>query len=310
MARRRAVLDVAAALLAQVRAIGKSSLVVVGTSKNAGKSVVIAAMADALAREGTAFGLVSLGRDGEGIDALEGTPKPRFWLRAGTLFATAAALVPRSPACEIVATTDERCALGPIVVARTRAAGHVEIAGPPSAAALRRIVGLLRALCASVLIDGAVDRIAALRGGEDAIVVAVGAATAATIKRAGDEATALAAKLSVRRCDESKELLPIAGALTAATAASLVRTNEGRQIVVPDATHIGFGGRTFLELAARLDLRCRQPLHPIACSIASLGPARAFEPRTFAGEIAARTRLPVYDVYASSRTRPPASAPA
>lgn len=295
-------MDVAAALLAQARAIGKSSLAVVGTSKNAGKTVVVAAVADALAREATEFGLVSLGRDGESVDALEGTPKPRFWLRRGATFATAAMLLPRSPACEIIAMTGERCALGPVVIARARAAGYVEIAGPPSAAALRRIVTTLRAHSAFVLVDGAVDRSAALRGGEDAIVVAVGAATAATIARASDEAAALVAKLRVPRFDPSRPMLGFDGALTASGAAAFARTGERRQIVVRDPTQLAFGGRAFLELAARLDLRCREPLHPIACSIASLGPQRAFEPRAFAQAVSERTRLPVYDVYAASCT--------
>ncbi|MBC5801472.1 MAG: hypothetical protein GIX03_00350, partial [Candidatus Eremiobacteraeota bacterium] len=65
-------MNVAAALLAQAREIGMASLAVVGTSKNAGKSVVIAALADALGRESTPFGLASPGRDGESVDALEG----------------------------------------------------------------------------------------------------------------------------------------------------------------------------------------------------------------------------------------------
>ncbi len=301
-ARKASVMDVAAALLAQARDIGKSSLAVVGTSKNAGKSVVVAALADGLAREATPFGLASLGRDGESVDALEGTPKPRFWLSPGATFATAAVLVPRSPAVEIVAVTAERCALGPIVVARSRVPGYVEIAGPPSAAALRRIVTALRALCGFVLIDGAVDRVAALRGGEDAIVVAVGAATAPTSSRAADDCAALVAKLRLPQCDDARDSVALEGALTAAEAATFARAGERRQIIVTDPTQVAFGGRTFLELAQRLNLRCREPLHPIACSVASLGPERAFEPRTFAHDIALRTRLPVYDVYANLRT--------
>ncbi len=124
-----------------------------------------------------AFGLCSIGRDGEPVDALEGFAKPRISLRAGTLFATARALLPRHPAVEIVEALEERSAVGPLVVARVRGAGSFEIAGPPSAAALRRVVARLRAAGAPfVVIDGAVDRIAALRDGEEGVVVATGAA--------------------------------------------------------------------------------------------------------------------------------------
>ena len=149
-------MDVGAALLARARALGASSLAVVGTSKNAGKTVTIAALCAALEREGTPFGLCSIGRDGEAADALDGTPKPRLFLRAGTLVATAAALVPRHPAAEIVAFSDESSALGPIVFARVRGAGRFEIAGPPQAAALRRVAARFPEFGARfVLIDGA-----------------------------------------------------------------------------------------------------------------------------------------------------------
>ena len=63
-ARKSCGVDVAAALLARARALRAPSLAVVGTSKNAGKSVVVAALADALQREGAPYGICSLGRDG------------------------------------------------------------------------------------------------------------------------------------------------------------------------------------------------------------------------------------------------------
>ncbi len=284
----------------QARAIGKSSLAVVGSSKNAGKSVVVAALAETLGRSATAYGLCSIGRDGEASDALSGALKPRFRLPAGAAFATAAAFVPRSPACEILAATAERCALGPIVLARMRAAGYVEVAGPPSAAALRRIAGALGRLGAFVLIDGAVDRSAALRGGDDAVVVAVGAASAPTMAHAAQDAAALVARLRLPLVDPQRPALDVPGGLTAAVAALFVRADERRQIVVPDATHVAFGGRAYLEIARRLDLRCRVALHPIACTVASQSLERTFEPRAFARLVAERTALPTYDVYAAS----------
>lgn len=287
-------------MLSRARAVGAASLAVVGTSKNAGKSVVVCALIDALRQAGTPYGLCSIGRDGELADALDGAPKPRFFLRAGATFATAASLVPRSPAVEIVASTPERSALGRIVIARMHAPGFVEIAGPPSASALRRIVGALERFAPFVAIDGAVDRIAALRGGDDAIVVAVGAATAPSLGRAVDEVAALVERLSLPRFDERREALSLPGALTARAAADFARAGERRQIVVEDATHVSFGGRAYLELAARLDLRCRRPLRPIACTIAPLGPERAFEPVAFARAVASATGLPTYDVYAGS----------
>jgi hypothetical protein len=293
-------MDVAAALLARARAVGARSLAVVGTSKNAGKSVVVAALADALWRAREPYGLCSIGRDGEAADALDAAPKPRFFLRPGADVATAASLVPRSPALEITAVTSERSALGPIVLARVRAPGFVEIAGPPSAHALRRVAAALAADGRVVVIDGAVDRIAALRDGDDAIVVAVGAAGAPTLGHAVDDVAALVGRLRVPVYDPDRPFLRIAGALTAAAAAGFVRAGEARQIVVRDPTRIAFAGRAFAEVATRLDLRCERTLRPIACTVAPLGAERAFEPRAFARAVAERTGLPVFDVYAGT----------
>jgi hypothetical protein len=293
--------DVGTALVESARAIGASSIAVVGTSKNAGKTVTVGAIAAALARARTPFGLCSIGRDGEAVDALDATPKPRFFLRPGVTVATATALLPRSPALEIVAATGERSALGPIVLARVRAPATVELAGPPSAAALRRVVRLLFGLGNSfVAIDGAVDRIAALRDGDDAIVAAVGAAGAPTPARAVDDVHALVARLRLRAWDPGRESVRVEGALTALAAAAFARAGERRQIVVRDATRVAFGGRTFLAFAARLDLRCERELRPVACTIASLAAERSFEPRNFLRAVAARTALPAYDVYAGA----------
>jgi len=287
---------------------------------------VISALAAALAREGRPFGLCSIGRDGEAADAVDAAPKPRYFLRPGATLATASALVPRSPALEIIRVTSETSALGAIVLARVRAPGFVEIAGPPSASALRRIVRALAGDGRLVLVDGAVDRIAALREGDDAIVVAVGAAVSATPARALDEIVvavgaavsptparaldeiaALTGRLRLPAVDPARDAVRIAGALGAGAAAAYARAGERRQIVVADPTRISFGGRTFLEISARLDLRCERTLRVVACSVAPLGPQRSFEPRTFARAVAERTGLPTYDIYAGTVAEPSAA---
>jgi hypothetical protein len=299
--------DVAASLLALARSTRAPSIAVVGTSKNAGKTVVISALAGGLERSGTPFGLCSIGRDGEAADVIDAGPKPRLFLRPGALLATAAELVPRTPALEIVAHSGERSALGEIVLARVRAPGRFEIAGPPSAAALRRIVRGLALGGRIVLVDGAVDRTAALRDGGDAIVVAVGAATAGALARAVDEVAALVRRLRLPRADGTGDEVRLAGALTANAAAAFARAGERRQIVVADPTHVALRGRAFLEFAERLDLRCERTLNVIACTVAPIGPERAFEPQAFARAVARRTGLPTYDVYAGSVALPDAA---
>ncbi|MGH7707065.1 MAG: hypothetical protein ACREM6_03925, partial [Vulcanimicrobiaceae bacterium] len=157
-------MDVGAALVDLALAHGRDAIAVVGTAKNVGKTVAFAAICDALERRETVAGVVAIGRDGEAVDALDAAPKPRLRLRAGTLLATAQALVGRHPALELVAESDETSALGRIVIARVRRTGTYEFAGPPTARGVRRIVDRLREHGArTVAIDGAIDRIAALR---------------------------------------------------------------------------------------------------------------------------------------------------
>ncbi len=261
--------------------------------------MTVAALCAALECERSRFGVCSIGRDGESIDAVDATPKPRLFLRTGTLVATAAALVPAHPAAEILDVTAERSAVGPIVIVRARAPGFFETVGPPSASGLRRIASALAERSDFVVIDGAVDRVAALRGGGDAIVVAVGA-TARTQAHAVDDVRALVARLRLPRVDPARDVLRIEGALTAERSTELARAGERRQIVVGDPTQIAFGGRAFTTLAAQLDLRCERPLNPIACAVAPRGPERAFEPRAFLRAVAAATGLPAYDVYAGA----------
>jgi hypothetical protein len=164
------------------------------------------------------------------------------------------------------------------------------------------VVSALRSAAGFVLVDGAVDRLAALRGGEDAVVVAVGAAGAPTLPLAVDDAAALVARLRLPLADAPAPALRIAGALTAGDAWELVRRGESRAVVVPDATHVTFGGATFATLAARLDLRVERRLRPIACTVAPLARERSFEPRAFARAVAERTGLPTFDVFAATAT--------
>lgn len=287
--------------MAHARAIGARTLAVVGTSKNAGKTVVVAALARANERAARPFAIVSIGRDGEATDAIDAAPKPRMFVPSGTFVATSEAIVPRTPAVEIVRVTRERSALGAIVIARVRVASRIELAGPPRASALRRIVDELRTLAPFVIVDGAIDRIAALRAGEDAIVVAVGATGAATMSRAVDDIASLVARLQLPPVAGAIDPVRIVGALTAEIATEHERTyGRSRALVVSDPTVVTIRGKAFLDLVTRIDLRSERTLRPIACTVAPFGRERSFEPRRFARAVAERTGLPTYDVFAQS----------
>lgn len=294
-------MDVAQTLLDLARANGRSSVFVVGTGKNVGKTVVVRALADCAFRDGLTIALTSVGRDGESVDITDALPKPRLFLRPGTIVATARDILPRFPATELLEITRLQSAAGNVVYGRVRQSGYYELAGPPTASGIRRVIGALRSIgCDQIIVDGAVDRLAALAGGDDAVIVATGAADALTPREAAESIHALVAKLTIARFDPSAPFIRIAGALDAAGAARIAAAAEDRQVVVRDPTQITFSGKTFLGVAKRLALRCERPLRVVAATVASIGRERYFEPREFARLVAHSTGLPVFDIFAGT----------
>ena len=279
---------------------GASSLFVVGTGKNVGKTVAMRAIYRACIDDGSTCALTSIGRDGEAVDMGDAAPKPRLWLEPSTVVATARDVLPHSPASELLSFTPYATAAGALVYARVHVAAHYELIGPPNASALRAVVHDLSTFAQRTLVDGAVDRIAALAGGDDAIVVACGAGAAQTMSEAVDDVRALVVRLRTPAY-EGGEARKIEGALTPAIIAQLIREGERRAVVVRDPTQITLGGKAALHAYERLAIRCERPLRVIAATVASIGRERVFEPRAFARDVARATGLPTFDVYAAER---------
>jgi hypothetical protein len=283
------------------RAGGCSSLFVVGTGKNVGKTVAMRAIADAATARGLRVGMTSIGRDGEAVDISDAHAKPRLFLRPGTIVATARNLLPPHPASELLDFTPWTTASGAVILARVRDAAYYELAGPSTAGGVRACVRRFADLgCAQIVVDGALDRVAALAGGNDAVIVSAGASAARTMEDAVNDVRALAARLCIARVDRSQPFFEVDGALTAAHASRLASQGERRQIVVRDPTQIAITGKAMLGVAARLQLRCERPLRVVAATVASIGRDRYFEPRAFAQAVASATGLPTFDVYAGT----------
>jgi hypothetical protein len=288
-------------LLELALSTGARSLFVVGTGKNVGKTVTMRAVYEAASDAGIAVGLASIGRDGEAADAGDAQPKPRLWLRPPTVLATAQHVLPRSPASELLELSPLQTAAGPLVFARVRSVATYELVGPPTASGVRAMTQTLLAHSSMAIVDGAVDRIAPLAGGDDAIVLACGASASPTMQAAVDAIAALAARLNVEPYDPSQPAVHVEGALTLARAAEFAAAGERRQIVVCDPTQIALQGRAALQAVRALRIRCKRPLRIVAATVASIGRERAFEPRAFAAAVAAATGLPAFDVYAGTR---------
>ena len=168
-------------LLNLVAAAGARIVAVVGLAKNAGKTVALNSLVRQAARKSVPLGLTSLGYDGERVDRLTRQAKPRITVQPGTIIATAQDTLTRATASlELLHITNHRTALGPIVLARVREPGSVELAGPAALADLQQVAAAMLAYQAvQVLIDGALNRIgSAAPRVSQATILATGASVA------------------------------------------------------------------------------------------------------------------------------------
>jgi hypothetical protein len=120
------------------------------------------------------------------------------------------------------------------------------------------------------------------------------------LEEAVADVSALVARLRTPRF-EGGEALHLDGALTPSGAAELIRSGETRTIVVRDPTQIALTGRAAIHALERLTVRCERPIRVVAITVASIGRDRTFEPRNFANEVFAATKVPTFDVYTAEQ---------
>jgi hypothetical protein len=280
--------DVGLRILELARTAGARSIFVVGTGKGVGKSTTLNAIYEAAWRTGLRTGIASVGH------------KPRWRLLPRTLFATARALLPASPACQIVASHGLESSAGAILYARTVFTGEYDLIGPSTASGLRESIAAIESQCDVLLVDGAIDRIATLAASDGAIVVACGAASATTPAQAVGDAAALIARLQIAAATPNAATVELAGALTATTAAELIAAGERREIVVRDATQIVMSATSLAQALARLRIRARRPLRVVAATVCAVAAERSFDPAPFLREVRDATGVPSFDVFAGA----------
>lgn len=139
------------------------SLSIIGMEKNAGKTTLLNALLEEAARKkpDRVFAITSIGRDGEQKDVVTSTHKPRIYVRAGTLVATAKELISKGDVTkEIIMSTDLTTPIGRIVLYRALSDGFVEIAGPSSVEASAKVKEFFKEVNehAQYIVDGALSR--------------------------------------------------------------------------------------------------------------------------------------------------------
>lgn len=218
------------------RAVQYKSIAVVGLAKNTGKTVTVNCLLDGLSNRGLTVGLTSTGRDGEKADVLTDLPKPPVVLPRGAVVATAGGCLGQGTArLEILASLDISNPLGEIVLARVREPGTAEISGPERTRDVQAAIDALRDWSDLVLIDGALDRIAASAPAvTEAAILATGAVLSYDLERVVESTVFSARKLLL---PASVRLTPQGAGLLAA-GRSGVQSRDGTVKPLPMATLI------------------------------------------------------------------------
>lgn len=157
---------------------------VVGVAKNTGKTTTLNALLAEAVSGGHRPGVVSVGVDGESIDALVGIDKPAIWLPAGSLVATTHRAAEASEArLEYLEALEFQTPMGEAVIVEVMEPGTVLLAGMRHREDVRRAVERLEAAGASgIFVDGAYDRMAAASGDVvDGVVLSTGAVVAGRV---------------------------------------------------------------------------------------------------------------------------------
>ena len=146
-----------------------------GSSKNAGKTTAMLRILMEARRTGLRVALMSTGRDGESTDRITGTPKPSIHLEEGELVVTTWKGVLEGSG-EVVAVLRGRTTEGTAALWRVHDGMRVETAGLLSASSVWETIDTVRKEAPGhlILVDGALDRWAALAHDSPSVILVVG----------------------------------------------------------------------------------------------------------------------------------------
>lgn len=132
---------------------------IIGMEKNVGKTTVLNKIIHEV-RDKKKLSLTSIGRDGEELDRVTNTPKPRIYIYSGTIVATAKQCLNNCDITkEILYVTDFTTPMGNIVIVRALSDGYVDIAGPSFNSQIIEITKIMENFGTElVIVDGALSR--------------------------------------------------------------------------------------------------------------------------------------------------------
>ena len=187
------------------------SISIIGMNKNVGKTTTLNHILRE-ARGRMALGLTSIGRDGEKIDGVTGTEKPKIYIQKGTIIATAKQCLLNSDITrEILKTTGFNTPMGEIIICRAISDGYVDLGGPSVNSHMALICNELKRFGSKlVIVDGALSRKTfASPSITNATILSTGAAMSKSMVKVIDETSHIVKLLSLEN-EKDKVVLKIA----------------------------------------------------------------------------------------------------
>ncbi len=225
---------------------------IVGTSKNAGKTVTMNQIIAEAESRNIRLGLISTGRDGERRDVLTNTEKPAIYAKAGTIVtmvenSLGSDLEGNRAGIEILEVTGYNTPMGKVLMGCVQEEGYVEISGPRSAVTIREMCRLMQGAGAElVIVDGSLDRRAsAAPFVSEGTIIAAGAAMARNMEAVIQKTEHLIELYSIPQADA--EILDIAAEAMENKQTVIVEKN-GYQRIVGTQTSLNAGAAILEEL--------------------------------------------------------------
>jgi len=180
-------------------------------SKNVGKTTTLNHILRQ-ARGKIILGLTSIGRDGEQMDVVTDTEKPKIYIEKGTIIATAKQCLLNSDITrEILKTTGYNTPMGEIIICRAISDGYVELGGPSQNSYMTLICNELKRFGSNlVIVDGAISRkTLASPSITKATILSTGAAMSKSMVKVVDETSHIVELLSLEN-EEDLSILKLA----------------------------------------------------------------------------------------------------
>ncbi len=180
-------------------------LSIIGMEKNVGKTTLLNKLINDIGNK-KVLGITSIGRDGEDVDVVTTTHKPRIYVRKGTIIATGKDCLNRCDITkEILHITDFTTPMGDITLVRALSDGYVDIAGPSYNAQVKVVTKLMEKFGSELtIVDGALSRKStAISEVSEATILATGAALSLDMLKVIDETRKTVNFLMLNRVDET-----------------------------------------------------------------------------------------------------------